>query len=86
MAVAPQARFRGEIVIDRFAMPGEDIIDDIEDLIAAGDLKPSDRYNNKKDVTFRGKREKKSENGSAQENGELGSVNIYLTFIKVNPL
>lgn len=31
-------------------------IDDIEDLVAAGDLKPSDRYNNKKDVTVRSKK------------------------------
>lgn len=43
-------------------MPGVyDDIDDIEDLVAAGDLKPSDRYNNKKDVTVRSKKEKKSE-------------------------
>lgn len=55
-------------------------IDDIEDLIAPGDLKPSDRYNNKKDVTFRGK---KSSNGTSknadqkpliqQENGSVSS-------------
>lgn len=44
-------------------------IDDIEDLIAPGDLKPSDRYNNKKDVIFRGKKEKKVSNGTS-ENGD----------------
>jgi hypothetical protein len=53
-------------------------IDDIEDLVAPGDLKPSDRYNNKKDVTFRGKKEKKVSNGKIenkpliqQENGSV---------------
>lgn len=53
-------------------------IDDIEDLIAPGDLKPSDRYNNKKDVNFRGKKEKKLSNGNCkneqpiqQENGSV---------------
>ena len=43
-----------------------DEIDDIEDLIAAGDLKPSDRYNNKKDVIVRGKKEKKIVNGTIE--------------------
>lgn len=57
-------------------MPGvcEDI-DDIEDLIAPGDLKPSDRYNNKKNVTIRGKQSKKKMNGAemnekSKENNE----------------
>lgn len=45
-------------------------IDDIEDLIAPGDLLPSDRYNNKKDVIYRGKKSKKS-----GENSELKSEN-----------
>lgn len=58
-------------------MPGAcDDIDDIEDLIAPGDLMPSDRYNNKKDVNVRGKKEKKElngvkENGKAHEENEL---------------
>lgn len=43
-----------------------DDIDDIEDLIGDGDLKPSDRYNNKKDVIVRGKKEKKIANGNHQ--------------------
>lgn len=46
-------------------MPGvNDDIDDIEDLIAPGDLRPSDRYNNKKDVIIRGKQTKKNSNGT----------------------
>jgi hypothetical protein len=52
-------------------------IDDIEDLIAPGDLKPSDRYNNKKDVIFRGKKTKSSgENGETkvEKQHENGSV------------
>lgn len=54
-----------------------DDIDDIEDLIAPGDLKPSDRYYNKKAVNVRGKKSKitdgipeKASNG----NGECESV------------
>lgn len=52
-------------------------IDDIEDLVAAGDLKPSDRYYNKKDVIVRSKKDKSNSNGSAVEkpqNGECKSV------------
>lgn len=55
----------------------EDIIDDIEDLVAAGDLKPSDRYYNKKDVIVRSKKDKTNSNGLADEkpkNGECKSV------------
>lgn len=49
-------------------------IDDIEDLIAPGDLMPSDRYYNKKDVIVRGKHKKVS-NGIAEHNNEQnGSV------------
>lgn len=49
-------------------MPGVyDEIDDIEDLVAAGDLKPSDRYNNKKDVTVRSKKEKNNKNGVGEK-------------------
>lgn len=45
-------------------MPGvNDDIDDIEDLVAAGDLKPSDRYNNKKDVIIRKKQVNKKNGG-----------------------
>ncbi|CRK99114.1 CLUMA_CG012085, isoform A [Clunio marinus] len=54
-----------------------DDLDDIEDLIAPGDLKPSDRYNNKKDVVFRGKREKRiliEENGNLEENSNHKSI------------
>lgn len=57
---------------------GFEDIDDIEDLIAPGDLKPSDRYYNKKDVSVR-KREKKS-NGKIEtektipQNGPCDSV------------
>lgn len=51
-------------------------IDDIEDLVAAGDLKPSDRYYNKKDVIVRSR--KNNSNGSAAEkplnNGACESV------------
>lgn len=50
-----------------------DDIDDIEDLIAPGDLKPSDRYNNKKDVNIRGRQSKKKLNG-AEANGDENSV------------
>lgn len=59
-----------------------DDIDDIEDLIASGDLKPSDRYNNKKDVIVRGKKDK-NKNIGAEENikahngyGALESVSL----------
>lgn len=55
-------------------MPGvSDDIDDIEDLIAPGDLKPSDRYNNKKDVNIRGRQSKKKLNG-AETNGDENSA------------
>lgn len=48
-------------------MPGVyDDIDDIEDLVAPGDLKPSDRYNNKKDVIVRGRKDKKKPNGNEE--------------------
>lgn len=58
-----------------------DDIDDIEDLVAAGDLKPSDRYHNKKDVTVRGKKDKKI-NGNHEAkiqngNAECESVSFY---------
>lgn len=58
-----------------------DDIDDIEDLIAPGDLKPSDRYYNKKDVIVR-KKEKKA-NGNIEnekpeaQNGACESVTIF---------
>lgn len=56
-------------------MPGVcDDIDDIEDLIAPGDLKPSDRYNNKKNVTIRGRQSKKKLNG-AEANGTVKEEN-----------
>lgn len=54
-----------------------DDIDDIEDLIAPGDLKPSDRYFNKKEVNVRGKKSKIT-NGNSEKaqngNGECESV------------
>lgn len=50
-----------------------DDIDDIEDLVAAGDLKPSDRYHNKKDVTVRGKKDKKITNGNESEKFQNGN-------------
>lgn len=37
-----------------------DDIDDIEDLISSQDIKPNERYNNKKDVTFRGSKKDKN--------------------------
>lgn len=46
-------------------MAARDDIDDIEDLVAAGDLKPSERYRNKKDVIVRGRKETVA-NGSAK--------------------
>lgn len=58
-----------------------DDIDDIEDLIAAGDLKPSDRYNNKKDVIVRGRKEKKIAENRIHEknsNGACESVSINI--------
>lgn len=66
-----------------------DDIDDIEDLIAAGDLKPSDRYNNKKDVIVRGKTGKKITNGIHEVktvvngNGECESVSNNDCYVTV---
>ena len=59
-------------------------IDDIEDLVAPGDLMPSDRYNNKKDVIYRGKKSKISGENSEtklenhQENGSVSNYEIFL--------
>lgn len=56
-----------------------DDIDDIEDLVAPGDLKPSDRYYNKKDVIVR---RKKNANGKIESEkvqtskGDCSSVSI----------
>lgn len=38
---------------------GQGDLDDIEDIVKPGDLKPSDRYNNKKDVVLRVRRKVK---------------------------
>lgn len=65
-------------------------IDDIEDLIAAGDLMPSDRYYNKKDVIVRGKNKKTSNgipeqhrrtsNGISEQSGASESVRQMQSF------
>lgn len=49
-------------------------IDDIEDLIGAGDLKPSDRYHNKKDVVIRNRKNIRIEN-EVEENGHVYDSN-----------
>lgn len=59
-----------------------DDIDDIEDLVAPGDLKPSDRYNNKKDVSVRSRKNISNgieENGKAHENGDKQCQSVSVT-------
>lgn len=61
-------------------MPACEDIDDIEDLIAPGDLLPSDRYFNKKDVIVRG-RSKKSSNGIENNHHEASESVSQFYFI-----
>ena len=52
-------------------------LDDIEDIVKPGDLKPSDRYSNKKNVVLRVRRKNNKVDGNEneiQENGEHQSV------------
>lgn len=41
-------------------------IDDIEDIVKVGDLKPSDRYNNKTNVTLRARKRNIQINGNEE--------------------
>lgn len=64
------------------AMPvSNEDIDDIEDLVAAGDLKPSDRYYNKKDVIVRSRKNNSNGSATASEkpanNGACESVSLH---------
>lgn len=60
-------------------------IDDIEDLVAPGDLLPSDRYNNKKDIVIRKRKttrvgdEKSDEKENECKNQQNGSVSFNCT-------
>jgi hypothetical protein len=58
-----------------------DDIDDIEDLVGAGDLKPSDRYNNKKDVVVRHRKNIRIDN-NVEENGKSHSLNESVSSCK----
>jgi hypothetical protein len=49
-------------------------IDDIEDLVGAGDLKPSDRYHNKKDVVIRNRKNARVGSKIEHENNSNESV------------
>lgn len=59
-------------------------IDDIEDLIAAGDLMPSDRYYNKKDVIVRGKNKNVSNAIPKQKNEAIESVSRMKSIRYIN--
>lgn len=70
-----------------------DEIDDIEDLIAPGDLKPSDRYYNKKDVTVRGKKKKEGKIKATKTitevqigNGNVACESVSCELMKLNHL
>ncbi|KAG5679570.1 hypothetical protein PVAND_009130 [Polypedilum vanderplanki] len=52
-------------------------IDDIEDIVKIGDLKPSDRYNNKKDVLLRVRKKQKDQN----ENDENKKTEVHQSII-----
>lgn len=65
-------------------------IDDIEDLVAPGDLLPSDRYNNKKDIVIRKRKTTRvTENNSDEKENECknqqnGSVSC--SFFAISPI
>ena len=50
-------------------------IDDIEDIVRVGDLTPSDRYNNKKDVLLRVR--KRNKNNVPENNDEVKGNGIH---------
>ena len=57
-------------------------LDDIEDIVKPGDLKPSDRYSNKKNVVLRVRRKNVKIDGNEneiKENGTHQSVSRLLT-------
>lgn len=58
-----------------------DDIDDIEDLVGAGDSKPSDRYNNKKDVVVRNRKNIRV-NNNLDENGHELNSNESVSLLK----
>lgn len=49
---------------------GQGDLDDIEDIVRPGDLKPSDRYSNKKDVVLRVRRKNVKVDGNDGESKE----------------
>lgn len=48
-------------------------LDDIEDIVKPGDLKPSDRYSNKKDVVLRVRKKNNKIDGNENEIHENGA-------------
>jgi hypothetical protein len=61
-------------------------IDDIEDIVKVGDLTPNDRYNNKKDVLLRVRKNVKKQEEKAEEpkeNGDHQSVSSTITTCEI---